>query len=151
MSKDRGLLLIYAEHEVPLTQLYQPGNTRAVSGKLDYFISIISGDLNNEAAAHTCLKNPSELDELGKPTSPAGFAIMQARQYQYSTLSDAVSLAVFNVAAPAKRHKREDVHQRAPGPSRTDAIGCSFRTYLARTGSEAPTSCPSVSLRQILT
>lgn len=42
MSEDEGILLIFPEYMVPITQLRGPGDTLAVAGKLDHLLVLLS-------------------------------------------------------------------------------------------------------------
>ncbi|TFK93954.1 hypothetical protein K466DRAFT_593936 [Polyporus arcularius HHB13444] len=98
--EDQGLLLIFPEYMVPITQLSGPDDTLAVAGKLDYLLVLISEDQKN--AAVSFLKNPRDPVEEGAK----GFAIVQAKPTLYPILSDAIPQAVLEVAAFAKKQKK---------------------------------------------
>ncbi|KAJ8457277.1 hypothetical protein ONZ51_g11633 [Trametes cubensis] len=72
MSNDREFLLTYPEHKIPLTQLYGQDSASTISRRLDDFVSLLCGDLNEEAVTYNFLQDLSDLDETGRPTSPTG-------------------------------------------------------------------------------
>ena len=54
MSNDREFLLTYPEHKIPLTQLYRQDSASAIPRRLDDFVSLLCGDLNEEAVTCEC-------------------------------------------------------------------------------------------------
>ncbi|EPS97963.1 hypothetical protein FOMPIDRAFT_1051871 [Fomitopsis schrenkii] len=100
MSEEKGLLLIFPEYVVPITQLRGPDDTIAVAGKLDYLLVLLSEHQKNDAAS--LLENPRDFDE----EDAKGFAIVETKSSLHQSLSGAVPQAILEVAAFAKKHKK---------------------------------------------
>ena len=118
MSKDNGIMLIFPEYTVPMTRLHGPDDTLEVAGKLDYFLVLLSAELKDsvrEYSEHhtrshiypllpaTILKNGG--GNFDKSKNAKGFAIIEAKSHQHSSLGQAMPQAILQVAALAKQRK----------------------------------------------
>ncbi|RPD55469.1 hypothetical protein L227DRAFT_656912 [Lentinus tigrinus ALCF2SS1-6] len=97
---DNGHLLVFPEYVVPMIELCGPGDKFHVGGKLDYLLVLLLEEEKDSAAP--LLKEPTTLE----PDS-TGFAIVEAKLPAYPTLSDALPQALLEVAAFAKKYKKQ--------------------------------------------
>ena len=113
------ITFIFPEHTVPITRLCGPDDTLEVAGKLDYFLVSLSAEfqaLVREHSAHhtrshvypllpaTILENPGD-ENFDESKNAKGFAIVEAKSHQHSSLGQAMPQAILQVAALAKQRK----------------------------------------------
>ena len=112
-------MLIFPEYTVPITRLRGPDDTLEVAGKLDYFLVLLSAELKDsvrEYSEHhtrshiylllpaTILENPGD-ENFDESKNAKGFAIVEAKSHQRSSLGQAMPQAILQVAALAKQRK----------------------------------------------
>ncbi|KAI0718859.1 hypothetical protein C8T65DRAFT_67388 [Cerioporus squamosus] len=97
---DNGHLLIFPEYAVWTIELCGPDDKFLVGGKLDYLLVLLSEEETDDAA-------PLHQEPAAIEQDSTGFAIVVATSPAYPTLSDALPQALLEVAAHAKKNKKQ--------------------------------------------
>lgn len=176
MSEEKGLLLIFPEYVVPITQLRGPDDTIAVAGKLDYLLVLLSEHQKNDAGeyplctltliTYTHSRQPLSLRIHGTLTKKTRKGL---QSWRLSRLYINLLVARFRKRSwrsqPSRRNTSESRIFRHRRPvdaelrlvlgrcsstawSRTGSSGCSSRSHLVLTASEEPLNVPRKSPRR---